>query len=153
MPSQAPDDQVRSPLKQDIIDLQQICEERSLVDSKENPDSSVSPDVPELPAKQLLSTEKPVDTDSDADTIILERTSSSASPRACDVPELKRTDSVFLTKTSLNFSSTSYESSIDSEDEYVPNSETDSEESESLSHNIDASSSSVNAEKECSPLG
>ncbi|KAF5879973.1 uncharacterized protein DAT39_023240, partial [Clarias magur] len=153
MPSQAPDDQVRSPLKQDILDVQQICKERSLADSKENPDRSASPDVPELPAKQLLSTEKPVDTDSDADTIILERTSSSASPRACDVPELKRTDSVFLTKTSLNFSSTSYESSIDSEDEYVPNSETDSEESESLSHNIDASSSSVNAEKECSPLG
>ncbi|KAF5897593.1 separin, partial [Clarias magur] len=153
MPSQAPDDQVRSPLKQDILVVQQICKERSLADSKENPDSSASPDVPELPAKQLLSTEKPVDTDSDADTIILERTSSSASPRASDVPELKRTDSVFLTKTSLNFSSTSYESSIDSEDEYVPNSETDSEESESLSHNIDASSSSVNAEKECSPLG
>ncbi|KAF5889685.1 protein FAM, partial [Clarias magur] len=57
-----------------------------------------------------------------------------------------------LTKTSLNFSSTSSESSIDSEDEYVPNSETDSEESESLSDNIKASSS-VNAEKECSPLG
>ncbi|KAF5904356.1 diphthamide biosynthesis protein 1, partial [Clarias magur] len=30
MPSQAPDDQVRSPLKQDILDVQQICEERSL---------------------------------------------------------------------------------------------------------------------------
>ncbi|KAF5887496.1 CMP-N-acetylneuraminate-beta-galactosamide-alpha-2,3-sialyltransferase 4, partial [Clarias magur] len=60
MPSQAPDDQVRSPLKQDILDVQQICEERSLADSKENPDRSASPDVPELPAKQLLSTEKPV---------------------------------------------------------------------------------------------
>ncbi|RXN38493.1 protein FAM171A1 isoform X1 [Labeo rohita] len=58
-----------------------------------------------------------------------------------------------LTKTSLNLRSTSDESSIDSGDEYVPNSETDSEESESLSDNIDTSSSPVNADKECSPLG
>ncbi|RXN38006.1 protein FAM171A1 isoform X1 [Labeo rohita] len=93
------------------------------------------------------------DTYSDADTVILEVPSSSVSPRACDIPELKRTDSTFLTKTSLNLRSTSDESSIDSGDEYVPNSETDSEESESLSDNIDTSSSPVNADKECSPLG
>lgn len=31
MPSQAPDDQVPSPLKQDILNLQQMCETGSLV--------------------------------------------------------------------------------------------------------------------------
>lgn len=36
------------------------------------------------------------DTDSDADTVILEVPSSSVSPRACDIPELKRTDSTFV---------------------------------------------------------
>ncbi len=36
------------------------------------------------------------DTDSDADTVILELPSSSVSPTACDIPGLKRTDSVFV---------------------------------------------------------
>ncbi|RXN14649.1 CMP-N-acetylneuraminate-beta-galactosamide-alpha-2,3-sialyltransferase 4 [Labeo rohita] len=98
MPSQAPDDQVPSPLKQDILNLQQMCEKGSLEDSKENPDSSVSSDVPKLLAKQSLFTKKSVDTDSDADTVILEVPSSSVSPRACDIPELKRTDSTFISK-------------------------------------------------------
>ncbi|XP_042607821.1 uncharacterized protein LOC122142189 [Cyprinus carpio] len=130
MPHQVPDDEVPSPLKQDILDLQLICRERSLEDSKANMEISVPSDVTKHLAKQSLSTKKSVDTESDTDTVILELPSSSVSPRACDIPELKRTDSVFLTKKLLNFSSTSDDSisSIDnSEDDYVPESESCSE--------------------------
>lgn len=38
------------------------------------------------------------DTDSDVDTVILEVPSSS-SPRACEVPELERTESTFVSST------------------------------------------------------
>lgn len=36
------------------------------------------------------------DTESDTDTVILELPSFSVSQRACDIPELKRTDTVFV---------------------------------------------------------
>ncbi|XP_051722771.1 uncharacterized protein LOC127497959 isoform X2 [Ctenopharyngodon idella] len=135
MPHQVSDDEVPSPLKKDILDLQLICRKRSLEDSKPNMDITMPSDVTKHLAKQSLSTKKSV-----------------------------------LTKKSLNFSSTSDDSisSIDnSENDYVPESESCSEESEenlpqplsspsspnvALDGNVDTSSSSMNADKECSPL-
>ncbi|XP_039544399.1 uncharacterized protein LOC120490938 isoform X1 [Pimephales promelas] len=171
MPHQTPDDQVPSPLKKDILALQLMCRERSLEDSKAKMDGFMPSDV----TKQSLSTKKSVDTDSDVDTLITDLPSSSESPRACDIPELKRTDSVFVTKKSLNTSCTSDDptsctsddpvSSIDnSEDDYVPDSESSSEESEeslpqpfapsspsiTLDGKVDTSSS-MNEDKESPP--
>ncbi|XP_067268768.1 uncharacterized protein [Pseudorasbora parva] len=161
MPHQTPDDQVSSPLKQDILALQLMCRERSVEDSKANMDSSMPLDV----TKQSLSTKKSVDKDSDVDTVILDLPSSSVSPRACDIPELKRT--VGLNKKSLSISSTSDDQISNSEDDYVPESESCSDESEeslpqplsspgspnvTLDSNVETSSSSVNADKEYSPL-